>query len=142
MTGGRFTASTSPAETPVVQSAGTFARRKALATSTDTWPATVIFITSSVSASVTRRPPTCTVFSPSFFDSSVAWGPPPCTTATFTPASRKAAHRAAHGAGELLTVARQLSAHLHHEPLARLHGHSPGSARVARSSKPIITLKA
>ena len=41
-----------PADMPVVHRAGTPAMRKADATSTDTWPPSVIFITSRVASSV------------------------------------------------------------------------------------------
>jgi hypothetical protein len=86
--GGRRTASTRPADTPVVQSAGTSASRIAAATSTETCPASAIFITSSVSGSVTRRPPTMVGSSPSRRPSSVAWGPAPWTMQTRMPAER------------------------------------------------------
>ena len=50
--------------------------------STLTLPATIIFMTSSVSSSVTRRPPTIFGVWPRRFCSSVACGPPPWTMTT------------------------------------------------------------
>ena len=67
-------------------------RASAAHRSTFTLPATIIFITSSVSASVTRRPPTIFGVCPSFFWSSVACGPPPCTTTTRSPARAHLGH--------------------------------------------------
>src|SRR5262249_3124987 len=71
------------------------AATRAAQRSTFILPATIIFMTSSVSVSVTRRPPMIFGVWPSFFWSSVAWGPPPWTRTTGTFARRISATSAA-----------------------------------------------
>ena len=89
--GGRFTARTVSALAPMSPTGFAPAAMSAAQRSTFTFPATAIFITSSVAASVMRRPATICGVCPSLFWSSVACGPPPCTTTTARPAARSSA---------------------------------------------------
>ena len=143
--GGRFTALIVSALAPCSPTGFAPAATSAEHRSTFTFPATVIFITSSVSASVMRRPATICGVCPSFFCSSVACGPPPCTTTTCRPAARISATSAAIAAMCSPWTTSPPSLRTTYAPVlpaafaaAVGHGYPPTSSSVVRSSQPSI----
>ena len=79
-TGGRLLALIRPPSTPLMPIAGMPSARQTATIRVLISPFSTIVETSSVCASVTRRPSTICVASPKRFDNCVDCGPPPCTS--------------------------------------------------------------
>ena len=121
----------------MVHSAGTSASRNAAATSTETCPASVIFITSSVASSVTRRRPTMRRLEPELAAELGRLRPAAVDDGDPDACAEERAHRGPDAGRRAVRDPRQLAADLHHEPAAgesreRAHGQSPGSVEGER----------
>ncbi len=140
MRGGRRWARMTPLA-PDTPKAGTPSPRSAATRSMLSFPATIIFMISSIGSSVTRRPPTTRDSTPSLRASAVACGPPPCTT------SRRRPARDARDLGgrvrqrlPLEHVAPQFDDRVDgtRHSIGEGYGHGPGSSSDAVSATPSI----